>query len=104
MQNIRNDDMNEGDMYVVKSDGWHGESPWTRRPAECYMSTNFGDRLAAVHLVEWWCEKTEGEPFLAVYDNCNGEKTNLLVCYAYLHCVHKNRILKIFQQSPFTNY
>ena len=79
MRNIRNDDMNEGDLYAVNSDSWHGESPWTRRPAECLISTNFGDRLVAVHIGQWDCEKSQGEPFLAVYDNCNGEKTNLLV-------------------------
>ena len=80
VNSIRNDDMAEGDVYVVKSDSWLGKSPWNRRPAECAISANFGDRTVAVQLAEWWCEKPYREPFLAVYDACDGQKHNLLVC------------------------
>ena len=78
---IRNDDLEEGDMYLIKSDSWQGRSPWARRPAECTININLGDRLLALRLVEWWCDKVFKDPFLAVYDTCLGDRSNLLVSY-----------------------
>ncbi len=75
----RNDDMAEGDIYVIKSDGFHGGSDWTRKPAECSTSFNLGDRLLAVQVVEWWCNEGYEDPFLAIYDDCHGQRSNLLV-------------------------
>jgi len=52
---IHNNDMQEGDYYIVQSDSWHGKAdPWhgtshlARRPAECALAFNFGDRLASM--------------------------------------------------------
>ena len=77
---VRNDDLIEGDRYLVKSDSWQGHAPWARRPAECTVNINFGDRLVAINLVEWWCDKLFKDPFLAIYDTCLNDRTNLLVC------------------------
>ena len=76
---VRNDDMTEGDVYVVKSDSWRGGSPWARRPAECSTQFNLGERMIAVNLVEWWCGKSYPDPYLEVYDDCQTNKHKLLV-------------------------
>jgi len=87
---IRNDDMEAGDYYIVQSDSWHGRAdPWhgsshlARRPAECTLAFNFGDRLASVSVDEWWCHLRDvHDPFLAIYDDCTGQRRTLLVCSA----------------------
>jgi len=84
---IRNDDMEEGDYYIVKSDSWHGRAdPWhgtshlARRPAECALAFNFGDRLASMKVDEWWCHLRDvPDPFLTVYNDCGGQRRKLLV-------------------------
>jgi len=84
---IRNDDMQQGDYYIVQSDSWHGRAdPWhgtshlARRPAECALAFNFGDRLASLSVEEWWCHLRDvHDPFLAIYDNCAGQRYGLLV-------------------------
>ena len=76
---VRNDDLAEGDRYLVKSDSWQGHAPWARRPAECTVTINYGDRLVAMNIVEWWCDKMFKDPFLAVYDSCLSDRSNLLV-------------------------
>jgi len=83
---IRNYDMDAGDYYIVQSDSyhgrpdpWHGSSHLARRPAECGLSFNFGDRLASVKIDEWWCNRDVTDPFLSVYDDCSGHRRRLLV-------------------------
>jgi len=96
---IRNDDMEAGDYYIVQSDSWHGRAdPWhgsshlARRPAECALAFNFGDRLASMTVDEWWCHLRDvHDPFLAIYNNCAGQrdKQKLLVSQLLLaaHCI-----------------
>ena len=75
-----NDDMSEGDMYVVISDRWHGESTWsTQLPAECTHGFNFGDRLASINVIDWRCDDALRDPFLAIYDDCDLQRRNPLV-------------------------
>jgi len=84
---VRNYDMEAGDYYVVQSDSWHGRpDPWhgssdlARRPAECALAFNFGDRLASMTVDEWWCRIGDvNDPFLAIYNDCNGQRHRLLV-------------------------
>jgi len=84
---IHNNDMQEGDYYIVQSDSWHGKAdPWhgtshlARRPAECALAFNFGDRLASMTVDEWWCHLRDvHDPFLAIYNNCAGQRYGLLV-------------------------
>jgi len=87
---IRNDDMEAGDYYVVQSDSWHGGAdPWhgtshlARRPAECALAFNFGDRLASLVVDKWWCRGVRG-PFLAIYNDCSGQRHRPLVS----RCTH----------------
>ena len=77
---IHNDDMAHGDLYAVESDQWDGRSPHDRRPAECWTAFDFGVRFVAVTVKEWRCDEAYTEPFLAVYDNCAGDRLALLVC------------------------
>ena len=65
-----------------------------RGQAECSNGFNFGDRLVSVHVNKFICSKTNiddmtymtdppentKEPFLAIYENCDGENINFLVC------------------------
>ncbi len=77
---IRNDDMSEGDRYRVQSTWSRGAR--SRQPqAECSLGFNFGDRYVMMNLYEWYCDDlaAPGEPFLAVYDTCDGRKDQLLV-------------------------
>lgn len=76
---VTNDDLEEGDSYIVRSDSWQGRSTWSRKPAECTIGINLGDRMVGVNLIEWWCDKVYKEPFLDIYDNCDGTRKNLLV-------------------------
>ena len=84
---IHNNDMQEGDYYIVQSDSWHGKAdPWhgtshlARRPAECSLAFNFGDRLVSMSVDEWWCHLRDvHDPFLAIYNNCDGQRYGLLV-------------------------
>jgi len=81
-----------GDYYIVQSDSWHGkEDPWhgsshlARRPAECALAFNFGDRLASMSVDEWWCHLRDvHDPFLAIYNNCEGQRDKLLVSWSIL--------------------
>lgn len=84
---IRNDNMEEGDIYKVMSDAWEGASSWARKPAECSTNFNFGDRLITVRLVKNWCDQLYSDPFLAVYDNCEGLRVSPLVSLSLLHIV-----------------
>ena len=76
---IRNDDMSEGDFYSVNSDKWHGKTHPDRRPSECTMAFNLGDRLVSAVVKEWWCNQANSEPFLAIYDDCEGKRKGFLV-------------------------
>ena len=78
----RNNDMNQGDMYIVSSDMYGGGSEWARRPAECTRYFNFGDRMIEVHITEFWCSDGVKNPFLAIYSTCSRRRdpSTLLVC------------------------
>jgi len=80
---VRNYDMEAGDYYVVESDSRHGRadsSHLARRPAECVLAFNFGDRLASLTVDKWRCHLRDvHDPFLAVYDDCVGQRRQLLV-------------------------
>jgi len=76
---IRNDDMSEGDYYVIKSDAFSGRPHVTRRPFECTLAFNLGDRLVAVVVKEWSCTQQFVQPLLAIYDDCEGRRKGLLV-------------------------
>lgn len=76
---IRNDDMSEDDFYEVRSDSWQGKPNTNRRPSECTMAFNLGDRLVSVEVKEWWCNQADAEPFLALYDDCEGKRSKFLV-------------------------
>ena len=76
---VDNDDMLEGDMYVVKSDNWEGGAPWERRPAECTANFNLADRLVIVDVANWWCNDMYTEPFFSLYSDCKVDPEHLLV-------------------------
>ena len=82
---VHNDDMEEGDAYMVKTDSWEGGAPQQRRPAECAIGFNFGDRYISVRLVQWYCNENFKDPFLVVYDDCPNRRSdiraNILVRY-----------------------
>jgi len=83
VQQVRNYDMEAGDYYVVQSDSRRGRadsSHLSRRPAECALAFNFGDRLVSMTVDEWECNLRDvHDPFLAVYDDCGGQLRQLLV-------------------------
>lgn len=85
---IRNDDLAEGDLYLIKSDRYQGGSPEKRRPAECSLDLNFGDRYISVRLVEHWCEANYQGPFLIVYDSCNGQRSGKLVDFVHFILIY----------------
>ena len=72
-------DMQEGELYVVKSDKWEGAAPWERRPAECVANFNFGDRLIEIDVSNWWCKGAYKDPFFALYSDCIHDEDHLLV-------------------------
>lgn len=74
-------DMIEGDVFVVKSDGYSGKamSVDQRQPAECSIGFNFGDRLLSALVIDWSCDHSYSEPFLAFYADCDGSRKTLLV-------------------------
>ena len=76
---IDNDDMLQGDMYLVKSDTWDGGAPWERRPAECTSNFNLGDRLIVLDVANWWCKSAFDQPFFAMYSDCTMDDDHLLV-------------------------
>jgi hypothetical protein len=83
---IRNDDMAEGDHYVVNSDSWlgrpdpwQGRSPLSRRPAECTLAFNLGNRIVSAVIDDWRCQAQFNDLFLAFYDDCDGHRQKLLV-------------------------
>ena len=81
---LRNDNVKDGDMYVIKSDRYHGGHPEARRPAECLTSLYFADRAVTVRLVNWWCDQPYVAPFLAIYDDCHAQMKNLMVCFTII--------------------
>ena len=48
-------------------------------PAECAIGFNFGDRYMSVRVETFQCPYEYREPFLAVYETCDGLRTNLVV-------------------------
>ena len=76
---LRNDNVKAGDMYVIKSDRYHGGNPDARRPAECVTSLYLADRAVTVRLVNWWCDYPYDAPFLAIYDDCHAQMNTLMV-------------------------
>ena len=83
---MRNDDMAQGDYYVINSDSWLGRpDPWqgrsqlARRPAECTLAFNFGDRFVSASVNEWRCTVRLTDLFVAIYDNCYGHRQQLIV-------------------------
>ncbi|ESO12849.1 hypothetical protein HELRODRAFT_188009 [Helobdella robusta] len=78
---IRNDDMSEGDFYIVKSDRYEGKSNQTKQPSECTLAFNLGDRMMSLKVNVWWCEKPFEEPFLAIYSDCEGRRKGLLTSF-----------------------
>ena len=67
-----NNDMSQGDMFVVSSDMYEGKAEWQRRPAECTRYFNFGDRMIGVHITRFWCsDGTKDPPFSAIYSTCS---------------------------------
>ncbi len=97
-RSVYNDDLEEGDLYMVKSDSWDGGSSWAeRRPAECSTSFNFGDRLVVIRLAKRWCDEEFNDPFMAVYDNCHGTREKLVVSfdlYMWVSRWNKDYIIK----------
>lgn len=78
-------DVVEGDVFVVRSDGYNGKGTQDQRqPAECSVGFNFGDRLLSVSVVDWTCDQPYTEPFLSVYADCDGRRKTLLVRTSYL--------------------
>ena len=68
-------DLIEGDLFVVRSDGYGGKTSSQRPPAECSVAFNLGSRRLSVAVVEWTCEETYKEPVLHIYADCTvGQK------------------------------
>lgn len=78
---VRNDDMAEGDYYAVKSDSWEGKPHITKRPSECTMTFNLGDRMVSLQVNVWWCLQPYPEPFLEVYSDCEGNRNGFLALF-----------------------
>jgi len=82
-------DLIEGDVFVVKSDGYGGKTSSSQRPpAECSVAFNLGSRRLSVAVVEWTCEETYKEPVLHIYADCTvGQKRSkrLVSCTSSLH-------------------
>lgn len=74
-----NNDMLEGDIFMIKSDNWNGKPSSSRQPAECLIAFNLGNRLLSVNIKDWSCDNGLVEPYLAFYDDCAGERRNLMV-------------------------
>ena len=74
-----NNDMSDGDVFLVQSDTGKASNKDQRQPAECSLGFNFGDRLLSVQIQDWWCDQIYTEPFLAIYDDCEGQRRALLV-------------------------
>ena len=81
---ILNDDgLSEGESYEIKSDKKieGGLSKWSDRQyiALCPVAIDFGDRLIAIVIERWWCEKWDTDAYLAIYSDCLGRRIGLLV-------------------------
>ena len=73
-------DIVEGDVFVIRSDGYGGKAiPDRRQPAECSIAFDFTDRLLSLSVLEWRCDENFTEPFLSVYRNCDGLRKKQLV-------------------------
>src|SRR6218665_809171 len=80
-----NNDMLEGDIFLIKSDNWNGKPSSSRQPAECLIAFNLGNRLLSVDIRDWSCDDNAlAEPLLAFYDNFSGERRNLMVILFYI--------------------
>jgi hypothetical protein len=79
-------DVVEGDVFVVRSDGYNGKATSDQRqPAECSIGFNFGDRLLSLSVVDWACDQPYSEPFLLAYADCDGGRKILLVRVSVRH-------------------
>ena len=74
----KNDDMGEGDVYYIEatSNRAHADG---RRPAECSQNFDFGDRFIAARVIHWACEFKTDAISMSFYDNCYGQRQNILV-------------------------
>ena len=75
----RNDDMSEGDFYYIEAESNHDSG---KMPAECSQSFDFGDRFIASRVIHWACEFKTDDIFMSFYDNCYGQRQNILVWIA----------------------
>jgi len=78
-------DLVEGDLFLVKSDGYAGKITSNRQPAECSVAFNFGGRRLAIAVVEWECEQAYVEPRLAIYADCDRQKRSKPLVSSPLH-------------------
>jgi len=78
-------DLVEGDLFLVKSDGYAGKITSNRQPAECSVAFNFGGRRLAIAVVEWECEQAYVEPRLAIYADCDRQKRSKALVSSTLH-------------------
>lgn len=75
-----NDDMEEGDFYTLSSDRLQGHLAKQHFPAECSEAFDFGDRLASVQIMSWYCsDKIVGNPVLTIYHDCTASRRNQMV-------------------------
>ena len=100
---VRNDDMAEGDYYAVKSDSWDGKPHITKRPSECTMTFNLGDRMVSLQVNVWWCLQPYPEPFLEVYSDCEGNRNGFLVRTSkeIIFLLRQDNKKAVFQQALF---
>jgi len=80
-------DLVEGDVFSVKSDGYDGQPSSVRPPAECSVAFNLGSRRLSVAVVEWTCEQPYREPVLAVYADCTVAQKRSKPLVSLLHHV-----------------
>jgi len=84
-------DLVEGDLFVVKSDDYGGQPSSQKPRAECSVAFNFGTRRLSVAVVDWKCDESFREPFLAVYADCTiaQKRSKLLVSVTLTawHCL-----------------
>ncbi|ELT98070.1 hypothetical protein CAPTEDRAFT_200913, partial [Capitella teleta] len=86
-----NDDMEEGDFYTLSSDRLQGHLAKQHFPAECSEAFDFGDRLASVQIMSWYCsDKIVGNPVLTIYHDCTASRRNQMMTFNCSSTVPKN--------------
>ena len=79
--------MSEGDMFIVQSDSYGGNSEVQHQsPAECFKNFNLGDRRIGVEVTKFKCTGAlEDQPFVAIYSSCDHKREGLLVSESQKH-------------------